>query len=59
VEREWWRGAWRSKVRALQPALLLRLLLSLQRLRNQEPRGLQTQTPPLVCQQRGVRVVET
>ncbi len=49
----------RCKVRAMLLALLLRLLLSLQRLRNHEPRGLQTQTPPLVCKQRGVRVVET
>ena len=49
----------RCKVRAMLLASLLRLLLSLQRLRNHEPRGLQTQTPLLVCQQRGVRVVET
>ncbi len=50
----------RCKVRAMLLALLLRLLLSLQRLRNHdELRGPQTQTPPLVCQQRGVRVVET
>ncbi len=50
----------RCKVRAMLLALLLRLLLSLQRLRSHdEPRGPQTHTPPLVCQQRGVRVVET
>ncbi len=49
----------RCKVRAMLLALLLRLLLSLQRLRNHEPWGLQAQTPPLVCQQRGVRGVET
>ena len=50
----------RCKVRAMLLALLLSLPVSLQRLRNHDaPRGLQTQTPPLVCQQRGVRVVET
>ena len=50
----------RCKVRAMLLALLLRLLLSLQRLRSHdEPRGPQTQTPPLACQQRGVKVVET
>ncbi len=46
-------------MRAMPLALLLRLLLSVQRLQNHEPQGLQTQAPPLVCQQRGVRVVET